>query len=102
MTVDTYVLLGERLDRIVLKNGSIMTMPEVVAELNRLSAALGALPNGCLAVPSKITTEMMTAAYVAAEERGSRVSSVMIGVIYSAAVEAAPALRQEVPPCAEH
>lgn len=37
MTVDTYVLLGERLDRIVLKNGSIMTMPEVVFELNHMA-----------------------------------------------------------------
>ncbi len=39
MNVNTYVLSGEGLDRIVLKNGSIMTMPEVVAELNRLARA---------------------------------------------------------------
>ncbi|HCF9240829.1 TPA: hypothetical protein NI607_005288 [Pseudomonas aeruginosa] len=39
MNVNTYVLSGGGLDRIVLKNGSVMTMPEVVAELNRLARA---------------------------------------------------------------
>ncbi|MBX6198394.1 hypothetical protein ISD40_09120, partial [Pseudomonas aeruginosa] len=45
MNVNTYVLSGEGLDRIVLKNGSVMTWPEVVAELNRLSGGLDSWPH---------------------------------------------------------
>ena len=62
------------------------------------------VPKGWKLVPLRDTNEMMLAAYAAADERGERVSSAMIGVIYRAmlaAAPAAPAVQEPVAYCDE-
>ncbi|HBO3055776.1 TPA: hypothetical protein NHQ21_002464 [Pseudomonas aeruginosa] len=82
------VLNGQEASDLMVRYEAL-TMPDhIIALIDGQSQRR--VSEGWKLVPSTITTKMMTAAYVAAEEHGSRVSSAAIALIYGAAVAAAP------------